>query len=970
MEFRVLGPLEVVDGGPASAPSGVKERTILARLLLEPGRPVSADALLEAAWPERPDAAAGRSLQVRLAHLRAFLEPDRAKGAPPAVLVRDGAGYRLAVEPGQVDARRFEHLVAEAAALPPAAALDAYRRALELWRGPPFAEVAYADFAQPEIRRLEGLRARADEGRAQALAALGRHEEAVAELRRLAAAEPLREDLARELARSLYLAGRQVEALDALRSLGGALRELGLEPADETRALEHAVLVHDPDLTAGPPATSGSPPARALPAPASRFFGREAHLDHAAALLRDGVLVTVTGVGGAGKTRLAVELARRSAERFGDDRWWCELAPAGADADVPGAIADALGIDPGSAALERIAEHLAPRRGLLVLDNCEHVLEGAAAVAEALPARCPELRILATSRAPLGVDGEQVLRLAGLDLPAGRESPDAGDSPAVALFLDRAHAAGAVVVPATELAAVGELCRRLDGLPLAIELAAGRTRSMTTAEIAARHAERLTLLAVPGRRAATRHATLRAAIDWSYELLAAPQQRLYERLSVFARGATLDGATDVCAGDGVEPADVPALLDELVAHSMVTASGTSGGTLYGMLETLREYAGERLERRGERERLVDRHAGHYAARAERMGTAMWASVLPFIDELDDIRAALRRCLQADPGPTRAFTILVPLWGTAPARHAAEIAQLAEDALDRWPQDHPLRKRVLGTAATARLFSGDAAAARRLAEAAVALERPGGEPALMARRTLAHLAMYAEDRATALARTLDVSRLARAGGADLLACECDGFSVQLLHAVGEEDAAIALAARMLAEAERVHAPFMVCWARYVSGIAHLDRDRGEARRWFGESIALGREVGHHHMVRFSLRGTGVAALLDGDHDEAARRFLEALAHDEARSDAASQWTTLMAIGALLAERDRLEPAGDLLAAAASWPAAPFLVSLAGRARERLPAGTEPAPLDLAAAKALARAELAGAQEATKSGASRR
>ena len=197
------------------------------------------------------------------------------------MLVRDGAGYRLAVEPGQVDARRFEHLVAEAAALPPAAALDAYGAALALWRGPPFAEVAYADFAQPEIRRLEGLRARADEGRArrwQSWDATRRRWPSCAGWRRPSRCGRTSRASWR---RSLYLAGRQVEALDALRSLGGALRELGLEPADETRALEHAVLVHDPDLTAGPPATSGPPPARRLPAPASRFFGREAHLDHA-----------------------------------------------------------------------------------------------------------------------------------------------------------------------------------------------------------------------------------------------------------------------------------------------------------------------------------------------------------------------------------------------------------------------------------------------------------------------------------------------------------------------------------------------------------------------------------------------------------------------------------------------------------------------------------------------------------------
>jgi DNA-binding SARP family transcriptional activator len=223
VEFRVLGPLEVVVDGRASAPSGAKERAVLARLLIDPGRPVSTDALLEAAWPDRPGRGAGTSLQVRLTHLRSFLEPDRDRGAPSTVLVREGGGYRLAVDAEQVDACRFERLVTEASDLAPAAALEGYERALALWRGPPFGEAAYADFAQAEIRRLEELQARAEQGRARALVELGRHEEALPELGRLVAEEPLREELVRALALGLYRAGRQVEALEALRTLGTGL---------------------------------------------------------------------------------------------------------------------------------------------------------------------------------------------------------------------------------------------------------------------------------------------------------------------------------------------------------------------------------------------------------------------------------------------------------------------------------------------------------------------------------------------------------------------------------------------------------------------------------------------------------------------------------------------------------------------------------------------------------------------------
>ena len=576
------------------------------------------------------------------------------------------------------------------------------------------------------------------------------------------------------------------------------------------------------------------------------------------------------------------------------------------------------------------------------------------------------------------MEGEEVLAVGGLELPAGDAAPDGEASAAVALFLDRARAAGGVVDAASQVRAVAEICRRLDGLPLGIELAAGRTRSLTPVEIAARLDERFGLLAVSGRRAAARHRTLRAAVDWSYELLDEPQRRLFERLAVFARGATLEAARDVCAGEGVAAGDVPELLDQLVAHSLVTATPAAAGTVYGMLETLREYATERLDARGERATLRDRHADHYVARARPVIEAAlaWRSTLPFVDEFDEVRAALRWCVEADAEPQRAFTILVPLWGLSPARHAEEIAMLADEALDRWPGDHPLRLHALGTAATARLFAGDPTGARSRAEAAVALEERIGEPALLSRRTLAHLALYSAQPAEGAQLAQDAADRARAAGHEALAVECEGFGVQLLHAAGQRDAAVALAERMRGDAERLDAPFMVCWSRYVSGVVQLDGDTAEARLWLTRAIALGREIGHHHMVRFSLRALGVAALLEGDGDEAAERLLAALAHDEARTDAASQWTTLMVLALLLAERGRLEPAAELLAASDGWPAAPFLRTLTGRARELIDAGL---PADrreqasrrgrgrhLASAKALARDELGTGAAAPENG----
>jgi predicted ATPase/DNA-binding SARP family transcriptional activator len=934
VEFRVLGPLEVVHDGNASAPPGVKERTILARLLLEPARVVPTEALIEAAWPEGDPETAARSLAVRLANLRTFLEPDRAPGAPSTLLIRDGSGYRLAAELDQIDAVRLERLVTDAASQAPGAALAAYDEALALWRGAPFGDVAYADFAQVEIRRLEALRARAAEGRLRALVELGRHEEALPGLRRLTADDPHNEELVRAHALALYRAGRQVEALDALRNLGAGLAELGLERSAATRELERRILVHDPGLAGAPP-----PAARSLPARASRFFGREEQLARAAELLGESRLLTLAGVGGAGKTRMALEVAHRTT--FPDGPWWCELGPV-ANADVAGAVADALALGGG-------LEQLTPRTGLLLLDNCEHVLDGAAAVVEELLARVPDLRILATSRAPLGVDGERVLRLSGLT----------GDD-AIALFRDRATAAGADA----DDAAVVELCSRLDGLPLAIELAAGRTRSLTTSEIVERLGERFDVLAVWGRRSAPRHWTLRAAIAWSYDLLEEPQRRLFERLSVFARGCTLGDAEAVCAGDGIERAFVAGLLDELVAHSLLTTSVVGRRTAYAMLETLREYAAERLEERGERDALHERHADHYVAQAREMCDAGWyAHRLPFVDSFDELRIAVRWCLSRDDDPSRAFALAEVAWWPALARHGEEIARLLDEILARWPGVHARRHRVLGAASTVALTIGDREAARAHAEAAIALEAGIGDPALLARRTLAQLAYYSGERDPG--PWSEVARLSRVAGYPAIACEADGFLAQLLEARSDHGAALVRAQQTRDEAEQLGLPWLITWSHFATGIVLLGSEPAAARGWLERALISATETENHHMVRFVRRALGVAASLEGDHDVAVEHLKAAIHYDEERSEAASQRTSLMALAAVLAERGQLEPAAELLGATEDWPAAPYLAAFAARARERVaelgPEALAQAlargrSLDLEGAKSLARAAI--------------
>ena len=330
MDFRVLGGLEVVGERQAGPPPGVKERAILARLLVDPGRPVSQDALIEAAWGEVPREAAARSLSVRIANLRGFLEPDRPKGAPPAILQRDRAGYRLAIEPEQVDSQRFEQGVRHAATLPPAAALDAYDAALELWRGPPFTDLSYAAFAQAEIERLGELRREAIEGRSRALIALGRAGDAAPELRRLVAEDPLREELVGTLMTALYASGRQVDALAAYRDLSERLADVGLQPGRATRELERRILVQDPALLAEPtePAGPEPPPITepAFPDDSDALprgpVDRDAELSKlrnamARALAGRRGIVAVSGEPGVGKTTLVESFAAEAAAREG-----------------------------------------------------------------------------------------------------------------------------------------------------------------------------------------------------------------------------------------------------------------------------------------------------------------------------------------------------------------------------------------------------------------------------------------------------------------------------------------------------------------------------------------------------------------------------------------------------------------------------------------------------------------------------
>jgi predicted ATPase/DNA-binding SARP family transcriptional activator len=551
MEYRILGPVEVLDGDRVVALPRAKPRALLAALLLRAGETVSREQLIDALWGDDPPESAPNALQVYVSQLR------KALGAE--TIERRATGYVLDVPREQVDLARFEDLVDSARGAEPALASERLRAALALWRGTPEADAA----------RLEELRLGAIESAIDAELELGLHTELIPELQALVSAEPLRERPRAQLMFALYRAGRQAEALaEFARARALLVEELGVEPGSELQRAQHAILAQDEQAAAPPPVRRVS-----LPTPATPLVGRTAELEEVAALLDAGArLVTLTGPGGIGKTRLALEAARAA----DDDATFVPLGALDVPALVPSAIARALHLEN-----EDLVEHLRGRTTLLLLDNFEQVIDAAPFVATLL-ADAPGVRLLVTSRSVLRVSGEHEY-----------EVPPLGA--AVELFL--ARATGDV----DDLDAVAAICERLDGLPLAIELAAARTKLLPPPALLARLESRLELLTAGPRDAPERQRTMRAAIDWSYRLLEPEEQVLFARLAVFAGGATVELIETVCDGDLDR-------LSSLVEKSLVRTRDTR----VWMLETLREYAAEQLRALGEEESLRDRHLEAFA----------------------------------------------------------------------------------------------------------------------------------------------------------------------------------------------------------------------------------------------------------------------------------------------------------------------------------------------------------------------
>ena len=861
MEIGLLGPLEVTEGGQAITVAGGKRRGLLARLAIDAGNVVTTDVLIEELWGDEQLGNVANALQVQVSQLRKLL--------PEGSVVARPRGYVLAVDPGVIDATRFERLVEQGrdarAGGDAAAASATLQQALGLWRGPALVDVLDLPGARAVANRLDELRASALEERIDADLELGRHEELVAELQAAVAEHPLREHLRVQLMLALYRSGRQADALaayqDARRHLA---EELGLDPGPELQQLEGAILRQDLELQS----TADTAAPSRLPIALTTFVGRDDDLRELAGLLDVHRLVTITGPGGAGKTRLALELAGRL--HLDDGVWLVDLAPVADLDDVAPAVARTLGLAP-----ERLVAYLTPKQPLLVLDNCEHVLASIAPLAASLLAAAPGLRLLATSREPLNLGGEMQWPLPPLAL-----------EDAVHLFADRATA----LDPAFQgdEAAVTEICGRLDGLPLAIELAAARTKALPVGDIAARLDDRFRLLTTGERTALPRHQTLRALVDWSYDLLFDEQRALFDHLSLFPGGFALDAAETMAEHAGLDPADALDLLASLVDKSLVVSDPRSRTARYRILETLRQYGHDRLAADRRLEAARRRQAEWCLTLAEQASAQLYGPATAdaldrLVDvELDNVRAAMAWAIDAGDAQLAArlgIAYARPMWERGHQREGKTwlVDALALPGAARLPVD----MRVLAHIWLASVCSDhDRALARDAAEHAVAIAREGAPADVLAASQVILAQALVDDGELDGARKLLAIARDRLTGWQLGWCE-EVSCYAALRAGDDLDGAEAAAHRSLEIYDALGNPWSQGRLRHkLALIAELRGDLRTAIHEYDASIELARPLAVHEIIAVRVGQLGRAHEMAGDTGRAAEL--------RAESDALVDW----------------------------------------------------------------------------------
>ncbi|WP_433345405.1 AfsR/SARP family transcriptional regulator [Micromonospora sp. CA-111912] len=962
-EVRLLGPLEVTTGaGGRAGLGGPRQRTLLGLLALRAPDVVSRAQLIDGIWGEEPPASATKTLHAHLAHLRRALT---AAGLPELITTRP-PGYALAA--GETDARRFEALarrgnralrsgaIAEAAEL--------LRAGLRLWRGDVLADCPIGEWARAEAATLHEARWNAVEDLCAAELALGEHAQVAAELETLVAREPLRERLWELLMTALHLAGRRADALAAYRRARGVLvAQLGIEPGRRLREVEAAVLAGEIVAPVGPapdrpaldrpaldrpaggdagraaadPApeeagpsgwpTVADPP---LPAPLTRLIGRRAEVAEIGALLADHRLVTLTGIGGCGKTRLALAVAAELGA--GDDPVvrFVELAGLVDPDRLAGTVGTALGLpDQGDPSpVDAMARQLRRARLLLVLDNCEHLATACAALAGTLLSRCPQLRVLATSRETLGLPGERAFPVAPLAVPTGPFTGGLAEArryDAVRLFLDRAAVPVVRDLRDADAEALVAICAGLDGLPLAIELAATRTSVLTLPEIADRLREPGLLRTGPG--GAGRPSALDAAMAWSYHLLSPARQRWFRRLAVFRGGGTLDAVEAVAPGPAEEAIDV---LGDLVARSLVVTDRRRDRARYRLLETIRHYATERLaESAVESAEAYRCHAMHYRRLAEEVDRQLHGPELEaLLDRLaveHDNLVAAQQWHRRHGSRSEQLRLAAGLgrYCHLRGRYREGRRWLADALTGTDDAPAPELARACLSAAYLALFECDYVAATGHGERALEVHRQLADDSGSARalsllgsvdreqgRLDRSLARYAE--ALAVHRLVDNRR----GIADTLLMT--GFTAWL---GAELDRAEPLVEAALAEFHQLADPEGIASARVHLAAVAYHRGQDARARWLAEdALCRFREFDFQEGIAWALNIVGLVEARDGDRWRAAELLRGSLELHCAVGDRWRGASLLEALAAVLAADNRHPAAVELLGAASAIRAA--------------------------------------------------
>jgi predicted ATPase/DNA-binding SARP family transcriptional activator len=896
---EVLGPLRlVVDGATVDVP-GPKRRAVLALLALAEGRVVTVDHLLNALWPSEVPESGRQALHTHVSRLRAHL------GTAAARLQTRHDGYRLDLTADELDVAGARSLLAKARADHDAFAV--LREAHALWRGPVLADLTDVAPIATAVEGCAQLHRDVIDGLIAAGIAAGRGDEVLGLAVDALAADPLREPAVLLLMRALAAAGRPAEALRTAREFRHRLvDETGLDPSSALGELERDIA----GGAAGPPPTRPEAPAR----PTTRLIGREDEVVALRGLLADERLATIVGPGGVGKTRVALEVAGRS-----DASTVLLLAPVTDPAAIAHALAAALNLNVVQGdVLTACVAVLAHRTDLLVIDNCEHLLDAVRDTVEVVLAGCPELSILATSRERLGLAAEYAFRLAPLPVPASDQ--DLVHVPSVEVFLDRAARVrpGAAPTPA-ELQTVADIVRRLDGMPLAIELAAGRMSTFSLADLHRRLDRSLDLLG--GRRptADARHRTLRATVEWSYDLLPEDERRLFRQLSVFVDGIDLDAAERIAAGLGLH-SDPGTALAHLVDTSMINVAFDALGTRYRMLETLRAYGLDRLAEAGEAEAAGERFVGWAVEQATWIGNVLITEREPDADavlrrELPNLRAAWRlarsRGLLDD-----AAAMVTALYEAMSYRDLVELRGWAEElAEDPAIAAHPSAAAVLGTAAEAAYLRGDHPRAERLARAG--LERAtddAGRWYCLIPLAWAELARgaYTEVVEHCLAATALARRASEAFGGAALASAYAGDSDEARALIERGDGGAA-------------SPSQRAWIAYVSGeIESRAGNSALAERHYTTAIDLARRSGATFIVGIATVGLQTVRAAAGHVGDALRGYRDVIDYFARTGNWTHLWATLRDLADLVRTLGDDEPAALLVAAAAEAPDAPAAV----------------------------------------------